>query len=556
MMLVRFAHQILDMTHSIESYLGMQPLDWENEKTEFVSVDAWNESTTLDADNPDIFDDLYDAIFGASDVYVQNMFRKVFAEPYDLETDWRDKLENPNTWYRIRNPDIKKLEITDDSWKVKKKLSPWNPKTSNSAYECDDTLWWISNQCGTKNHSIATKTTNPGELYIPLGLTVFKPLAPGLFEAACIELRHLYESEDIAPTLFFSPDRKRGMPLQRKTMLIYTIKRASEDKDYDYLYPQKLVKETIGALHNRGFVKLAEFAMLHVAALVQLTGADPNDMDHIGGIMFLRYAPYEGFRRHIDGTSGLGHSPGPILNITMGTEGEKVFDLMPSACWDGTSKVPIRVTTKPGEGILMWGESRTEWSHCIPEGDPTWRYTMAIKLKENTTTMRLTSKDAAVLGQLNYKQYDLDLKDVEDTLITDQSKDVPMSDTLKALKQISKNVQCDDSGEYRYRKPSASGGTGSSRRSGVSNPVNSGHRGNQTDGSNGRGQIPIDSGAPARGRGNGGGGVPTASGRSWPRRWDRAGVHDNDILLEGGEREDNITAVEQAISRRGRGRGK
>ena len=92
------------------------------------------------------------------------------------------------------------------------------------------------------------------------------------------------------------------------------------------------------------------------------------------------------------------------------------------------------------------------------------------------------------------------------------------------LVPISRCVRFDDSSGWRYELPP-----------GIKEVVNN----QQT--------------RPRSGRG---GGVPTASGSSWPRRrWDRSGVRDEDILLDGDQPVDNITAVEQAGSRRGRGRG-
>jgi hypothetical protein len=75
-----------------------------------------------------------------------------------------------------------------------------------------------------------------------------------------------------------------------------------------------------------------------------------------------------------------GAPPGPILNVTMGVEGEKIMDFTPALCYNMEGRVPLRIRSEPGEGILMWGESRVEWTHCIPRGDPTLRFTMAIKL--------------------------------------------------------------------------------------------------------------------------------------------------------------------------------
>jgi hypothetical protein len=43
---------------------------------------------------------------------------------------------------------------------------------------------------------------------------------------------------------------------------------------------------------------------------------------------------------------------------------------------------PVRIFTPIGSIILMDGISRLEWSHGIPEGDPTERWTIMLKFRQ------------------------------------------------------------------------------------------------------------------------------------------------------------------------------
>jgi len=423
-MLVHSARRILGIMKSVDLFLGTYTYeDWEAAGVRFNAEGAWDEVSSLSPDDGTL--ETYDRWYK----YLAHV-NELDASEYQGGHFYLEPLPTVPTWYLIRDPCIYHITLPDDRWQVEAKLldSPYKPGSYSRGCQCDDVLWELSKSVDSYNHPIGVRMEKRKDLYVPNGLHVFKPLAPELFGDACKELYKLYMDEDIRPTGFFSPDRvvsdRTDVEIPDKTMLVYTIKRDVENNDVAYAYPQQTIGDTLYVLRKRGYSKLADFAEKHVRAMVALTGSSYYDLQRGGGIMFLRYAPGEGFRPHIDGTFGLGHSPGPILNVTMGLEGAKVFDMMPATCWRDTNphKTPIRVTTKPGEGILMWNESRVAWTHCIPAGDDTWRYTMAIKLLLNTS--EVVPEYGGMVASLEYNNYKLNWDNVVEVDNSDASMDV------------------------------------------------------------------------------------------------------------------------------------
>ena len=482
-MLLSLLRDVMESIHSLEVNIE-QVEAWQKVLNETVDSDydtetsnPWFDSTVLYASDIKTFDKYYNEKYlgDLDEEQLQNIFNHDDTENTLIEYndnkledgdplnkirfagEWRNTLDNSPRWYRIQDPNIQEIRILDNEWRFNKtkKISsgrfPWlddQVKTSEEGKKFDDMLWFISNECDKlggfkKPHNIKVTEVRKAR-YVPNGLHVFKPLAPELFWKACKELRNLFDIEDVSPTNFFSPSRVgKNKAIQGKTFLVYNMDKTRLE-GADYKSPTCI--DTVAALHDRGFTRLAKYAMLHVAALARLTGSDEGELLKFGGIMFIRYAPGEGFRRHIDNTSGLGHVPGPILNVAMGTEGEKIFDMQPSACHDetsneGSSKTPIRVRTEPGESILMCNESRVEWTHCIPVGDRTTRYTMAIKLNGNWKgTNQLTYTTKKILEFLEYRQYELNPLKYVNVHLKQQISDVdqPPADVLNSKSSLLK----------------------------------------------------------------------------------------------------------------------
>jgi hypothetical protein len=302
---------------------------------------------------------------------------------------WENSLKKPPIWRRISDPNINKLILPSTNWKYVYSASdplfvPEETKGNRSKDDiwkldrCDSILPYVSKKT-KESHSLDSTSEDGRAEHIPYGLHVFKPLLPELFPNACKDLRNLYTQEDECPTPECSPDRMDNPAIPRKTMLFYSYKDKDMGDGTEHFIPQRPAHLVVEILRRKGFKDLADYVMGHISALAHATQTDPARLLAYGSVMFLRYAPNEGFYRHIDGTSTLGSVPGPILNVTMGTEGRKPLDFTPILRYREPNKYPLRVWTEAGEAILMWGESRVEWSHCVAGGDRTWRFTMAIK---------------------------------------------------------------------------------------------------------------------------------------------------------------------------------
>jgi hypothetical protein len=333
------------------------------------------------------------------DTHIHNQVAVHMEARRDFKDLWSDCLAKPKRWMRIEKPKITRLTLPNDSWKYiwKDPKNPSNtlyaPSQSTGGYRPGD-IWildnidslisWVTHNTRA-DHPLECKEEEV-ECYVPLGLHVFKPLCTDLFAKACEDLYNLYLKEDMNPTSDISPARMKSREIPFKTMLFYSY----EDKELDHFKPNRHAKQVVEIIRREGFSDLALYVMETLSAMAHATNTNRELLEEFGSVMFIRYAPGEGFQRHGDGTKLLGRqriegvkrlgaAPGPILNVTMGVEREKVMDFTPAMCYDDKQKHPIRVRCEPGEGILMWGESRVEWTHTIPI-ENTWRFTMAIKL--------------------------------------------------------------------------------------------------------------------------------------------------------------------------------
>jgi hypothetical protein len=417
-------------------------LDYEQECKEEVEalMPAWNSLATQ-------------TVTDSIQTHVQNLVKFVKEAPTEFDELWIQHINNPKRWNRITDPRITVLIIPSERWKYSF-IDPKNPGNQiyapiqhKGTYGPKDI--WILNNMDSLMSWITYRTGQVHKLYwtelaitpyIPHGLHVFKPLCKDLFAKACEDLYNLYLKEDLNPHEDISPDRMDGGGIPDKTMLFYSY----NDRHHDHFLPVRHVKQVVNILRREGAVDLASYAMEHVSALARVTNTDLDMLVEYGSLMFIRYAPGEGFKSHVDGTErlgpkqydddvNLGGSPGPILNITMGVEGEKVLDFIPALGYTDTNKRPIRVRCEPGEGILMYGESRVEWTHSIPEDDPHWRFTMAIKLPGRSledangkiSTQRLfPNEERPGKFRMVYNLYDLNASAFRNVSVLDQSHNI------------------------------------------------------------------------------------------------------------------------------------
>ena len=339
---------------------------------------------------------------------------RAFVQDFDNIFFKALKYPTINLWHKIKNPDIQALALKDTDWHFEGNVPSEVPSKQGKekTYPLDSfgsIIPYISNtitstkQAGITrirkgNHSLKESGVDPQCQHFikPKGLHVFKPLRPDWFEGAHKELRDLFAQEDAQPDRIISPDRhgtaSTGSSKELLDILFYTAKRDtiigfSTANEYFELvkFPPLSLYHAVLILEARGYTRLTDYVLEHVRTMAAACHIDVETLRRYGSLIFLRYKPGGGFRRHFDGSDGIGPAPGPILNVTMGIDDGKVFDLMPSLYpitppKDPQFKSPIRLTTAPGESCMMVGEARSTWCHCIPSGDLTWRYTMAIKM--------------------------------------------------------------------------------------------------------------------------------------------------------------------------------
>ena len=410
---------------------------------------------------------------------------------------WDRHIARPRIMCRIKNPCVRTLQLTDKNWKFvgiipdfvneSRRRGGYNRGRPRVTYELDhisSIINWVGSELvkRTVNHSIDgldAKELPDIPAPIPPGLSVFKPLRRDMYSSACRELADLFAEQKVNPTWPVSSARIHD---SEKTFLFYSKDTVNESGER--VNPLD-IRQIITILREKGKHKLACYAMSHVSALAAATNTNLKDLELYGGIIFVKYEVDGGFRRHMDGTSGLGNSPGPVLNVAMGdpdnvsdTE-SKVLDVMPSLCHDQirrrsykypirdgkgmivgrlespppvadvedvfdtesgensdgedadrredvieAERVPVRVIIKNGESILLWGESRVLWSHCIPTGQKSVRYTMGVRLPENQTQLNMLYTHYSPALDVHYSEYQLDPSFVKEVDISETTYDL------------------------------------------------------------------------------------------------------------------------------------
>ena len=89
----------------------------------------------------------------------------------------------------------------------------------------------------------------------------------------------------------------------------------------------------------------------------------------------VHYYPNGGIAPHIDSVHTYRNTIGPIFTFNL-DEGTKLFDMLPTLV---PRAKPFRLYTTQGQITVMDGEARTLWSHAVPNGSRTHRYTLAFK---------------------------------------------------------------------------------------------------------------------------------------------------------------------------------
>jgi alkylated DNA repair dioxygenase AlkB len=235
-------------------------------------------------------------------------------------------------------------------------------------------MWWVNSN--TKISTFLTDRCVDTSNRPPPGLHVFSPLAPPeeLARVVC-ELERLYQEESEHHTLTYSDHIPVG-----NTKSIHFLFTGSDPYE-----PQLSLSQVIATLIPRA-PATANLIQTFAEATQKLLGIPEEALESACIFQLLKYTPNSGLATHIDNVSRMGDSAGPILSMSLGSCGVKHMDLFPVLDHNSQGKTPLRITTPVGSVIFMDGIARMNWSHGIPEGDPSVRWSIMFKLKQVSST--------------------------------------------------------------------------------------------------------------------------------------------------------------------------
>jgi hypothetical protein len=227
-------------------------------------------------------------------------------------------------------------------------------------------IWWVNTNTKVKTSIHDTCQDTPHTA--PPGLHVFAPLVdPDILLYVTEEFQELYQEETLHHTI---PDYNMA-PYQN----IHVLFTSQNPEDVQMTY-----NEVLEVLENRTPVAAAVVKVLSRAVKSKL-GISQECLETHSNLGIIKYYPKAGFVSHIDNLVRSGGTAGPVFTMSLShsMEGWKHMDMFPVIeHW----KSPLRITTPIGSVIMMDGESRLEWSHGIPSGDPSERWTIMLKFRQ------------------------------------------------------------------------------------------------------------------------------------------------------------------------------
>ena len=269
----------------------------------------------------------------------------------------KQHVEFKSPWHEI-TPEVCELIIGNPRWKFMKKMK------REFANNLAGRIWWVNTNTKIKTH-VDDKCTVPAAK--PPGLRVWALEGQQDLQPVVDELQFFFDEERAQPTLPFY-----NMAPYNKLYILFT------DKDPEM--EQMTLSKALRVLRFRT-PKVYELTMtmcLSIQALLQVSWDVLEENSNLG---IIRYHPGAGFQTHIDNIVRSSGSVGPVFTMSLGENtGTKYFDMFPVV--EHEKHTPVRISTPMGSIILMDGISRLEWSHGIPEGDPTERWTIMLKFKQ------------------------------------------------------------------------------------------------------------------------------------------------------------------------------
>lgn len=245
-------------------------------------------------------------------------------------------------------------------------------------------IWWVNTNTKIKTH-VRDKCVDGFER-APGGFRVFEALeTEAVLDEVVGELRRLFEEERERPTVPYY-----DMAPYNHLLVLFTGENP-EDR-------QMSVREVMEVLKAR-----VERTGMVVERLCReicgLLGIKMAVLEREANVGIVRYKPGAGLQTHIDNVVRSGGSAGPVFTMSLGGAGVKLIDMFPVIeHW----RRPVRVETPVGSIVMMDGASRLEWSHGIPEGDETERWTIMVKFRRVSDAI---VKYSEVLGMEVYESW-------------------------------------------------------------------------------------------------------------------------------------------------------
>jgi hypothetical protein len=314
-------------------------------------------------------------------------------------------------WYTeiISKESFTKFELVDEinvkelkgakGWKVDAVAKEESKKFDTAGGK----VWFFNTKIAKENSDVKNicGTENIEHRRIPNGINVFKAYNDpemGQAQAQLVKifddqkdhqdetiLRHAPSIHSKTKMLFYTPERD--------SEAFYQINEYDENPVYEKIKKdivQPNFKDAIKSLYMADYRILAGFLVRYAVSIADLLECEFEYVEKCG-LMCLKYEPGSGIKRHIDGVAYFDNVFGPIVTLAMGADGGKVFDMYPTLL-DESDAVPVRISTKPYETMIMQGQARAEWSHSVPTGNANTQYTIAFKFGN-------VASDASVIAE-------------------------------------------------------------------------------------------------------------------------------------------------------------
>ncbi len=294
--------------------------------------------------------------------------RQIASDSVDYE-----KYQSPNTYF---------INLPESMWfpsKVKKDIE------KEKIYEITDynlrtrSLIWIYNHYQPairSDYDVELDKTTPSN--IPPGLGLYKILSVDTSEIMK-QLDNVYQNLDklMIETKVTSLGTKQ-LILTDEVDEIKAKKDPDAKKNPDAkskLYG--VTKNQLEFLKNRKLNDLHDNIVKYIQVVCQILNYDYDDFINVSGIQILQYFSNIGIRWHFDNITRNRENEIVTINIS---NNNIYYDMAPVFA-DAKINKPVRVEIPNGTLIVMGGDSRTKWTHGIPNNIPDYAGKYSILFK-------------------------------------------------------------------------------------------------------------------------------------------------------------------------------